>query len=72
MANGNFINIRHNQYGTAYSVNVNDASNLLNTVDFMSGVGINATPGMQTIAVCDAVPARVEAAKAEILSLIHI
>ena len=42
MANGNFINIRHNQYGTAYSVNVNDASNLLNTVDFMSGVGINA------------------------------
>jgi flagellin len=29
VANGNFINIRHNQYGAAYSVNVNDASNLL-------------------------------------------
>ncbi len=42
VANGNFINIRHNQYGTAYAVNVNDASNLLNTVDFMSSVGINS------------------------------
>ena len=30
---------------------------------------INATPGMQTVAMCDAVPARVEAAKAEIPGL---
>jgi predicted dehydrogenase len=30
---------------------------------------INATPGMQTIAMCDASPARVEAAKTEIPGL---
>jgi len=42
VANGNFINIRHNQYGSAYSVSVNDASGLLRGAGFNSAVGVNA------------------------------
>jgi flagellin len=42
VANGNNIDIRHNQYGSAYSVSVNDASGLLRGAGFNSGVGIDA------------------------------
>jgi len=41
VANGTAIDIRHNQYGSAFSVSVNDASGLLRGAGFNSDTGAN-------------------------------
>ncbi|MBL8022887.1 MAG: hypothetical protein JNK54_01200 [Elusimicrobia bacterium] len=42
VANGNNIDIRHNQYGASYSVSVNDASGLLRAAGFNAATGLNS------------------------------